>query len=78
MLLANLPQGFTIDSTGYKAEHGSLTYRDALVPVAVAFPGTKDENDETFAPFVQLLDSQSSPIKSPIEADVIRRILLRR
>jgi hypothetical protein len=77
VLLANLTEGFQFGA-GLKAQHGSLTSRDALVPVAFAYPrasGTPDQ-DDTIKSLLQLFGGSSARLTAPSEALGLRTFFL--
>jgi hypothetical protein len=59
IVLANMSTGFHFDSdSGIPGNHGSLTYADAVVPVAFGYPGG-DALPDVLKPIVTYLESVS-------------------
>jgi hypothetical protein len=83
ILLANVRHGFQFGAP-YASQHGTLTFADALVPVAFGYPGGPSgpgTDDDLFAPlrtFFSDLPSGAEPIGDMLEAKAIRRFFEQR
>lgn len=77
VLFANAPAGYQFGH-GYRANHGSLTPADALVPVAFGYPGASGspDEDDTLRRVFELLASELSrdpPQPKRLEALALER-----
>jgi hypothetical protein len=58
------------------AQHGTLTSRDAVVPVAFGYPRASGPKDTTMTPLLQLLQGNSQ-LTDPTEAKALLQFLIR-
>ena len=76
VLLANVVEQFQFGDVGYRAQHGTLTIKDSLVPVAFGYPGASGPQDTTLSPVRQFL-AGTGTLMTPSEAAALIQLLIR-
>ena len=77
VILANVKEGFYFDKGVLASNHGSLTYADAVTPLAFAYPGATSDDLalDNVLNGVRAFLKASSPEEEPARAPIERRAM---